>query len=213
MKLDNYMCDNQMNIFDFLNAQTVSIETDGPPVLLNVGQIVYKVIRGDVREMYVYYEKSWICGDNNSERGYRLKGKDGGYGCTWNRSIGVGVFTNKEQAEKAAESYLSTCNCIRKENIHPIKTVAYSYVRKSDNREMIASYSILDSGMIYVKEFMTYHHICKDVNKAIKDFMKQQAFEYCKPVEIEYNPVFKNMYPCKNDSGWCYAEAQYNYMG
>lgn len=45
MKLDNYMCDNQMNIFDFLNEQTVSVDTEGPPVLLNVGQIVYKVIR------------------------------------------------------------------------------------------------------------------------------------------------------------------------
>lgn len=212
MKLDKYTCDNQMDMFDFMNALNVPIDTDGPPVLLNVGQVVYKVIRGDVKELYVYNEKSWLCRDNK-ERGYRLKEKDGSYDCTWNSRIGVDVFTSQLDAFEIAESYLSNCNCIRKENINPIKTVAYSYVRKNDNREMIASYSILDSGMIYVKEFMTYHHICKDVNKAIKDFMKQQAFEYCKPVEIEYNPVFKNMYPCKNDSGWCYAEAQYNYMG
>lgn len=211
MKLDKYTCDNQMDMFDFMNALNVPIDTDGPPVLLNVGQTVYKVIRGDVKELYVYNEKSWLYG-NNKERGYRLKEKDGGYDCTWNSRIGVDVFTFQSDAFEVAESYLSTCNCIRKENIHAVKTAAYSYVRECDKRTMITFYSILDNGMIYVKEFMTYHHISSDVNKAIKHFMDQQEFEYCKPVEIEYQPIFKNMYQCKNDSGWCYAEAGYNHF-
>lgn len=211
MKLDNYKCENQMNIFDFLNTQIARTDTEGPPVLLNVGQVVYKVIRGDVKELYVYNEKSWIYGDNK-ERGYRLKEKDGSYDCTWNSRIGVDVFTSQSDALEVAESYLSNCKCIRKENIHAVKTVAYSYIRECDKRTMIAFYSILDNEMIYVKNFMTFHHIRKDVNKAITQFMDQQEFKFDKVKEIEYQPVFKNMYQCKNDSGWCYAEAGYNHF-
>lgn len=211
MKLDKYTCDNQMDMFEFMNALNVPIETDGPPVLLNVGQIVYKVIRGDVKGLYVYNEKSWLCGDNK-ERGYRLKEKDGSYDCTWNSRIGVDVFTSQSDALEVAESYLSNCKCIRKENIHAVKTVAYSYIRECDKRTMIAFYSILDNEMIYVKNFMTFHHIRKDVNKAITQFMDQQEFKFDKVKEIEYQPVFKNMYQCKNDSGWCYAEAGYNHF-
>ena len=182
MKLDKYTCDNQMDMFDFMNALNVPIDTDGPPVLLNLGQVVYKVIRGDVKKLYVYDEKSWLCGDN--ERGYRLKEKDGSYDCTWNSRIGVDVFTSQSDALEVAESYLSNCKCIRKENIHAVKTVAYSYVRECDNRTMIAFYSILDNEMIYVKNFMTFHHIRKDVNKAITQFMDQQEFKFDKVKEI-----------------------------
>lgn len=71
---------------------------------------------------------------------------------------------------------------------------------------MIAFYSILENGMVYAKEFLAFHHICKDVNEAIKHFMNQQEFKYDKLTEIDYQPTFKNMYPCKNDSGWCFAE-------
>ena len=47
-----------------------------PPILLDIGQTAYKVIKGDINEIYVYDKKSWMCGENNSERGYRLKVKD-----------------------------------------------------------------------------------------------------------------------------------------
>lgn len=210
MKLDNYVCENQLSIFDILDK---GIEKESePPILLNIGQTVYKVIRGDIKEFYVYDEKSWLCGENQTERGYRLKEKDGCYGCAWNSSIGRDIFTNMEQAHQVAEAYLSNNKCIRKENIKPVKTVTYSYEREVDSRTMTAFYSILDNGMVYINEFMTYHHICKDVDKAIKQFMNQQEFKYGSPVEIEHQPVFKNMYPCKNDSDWCYAEAKYGQL-
>lgn len=207
MKHDKYECDNQMDIFYFLEKQKINA---GPPILLDVGQIVYKVIRGDVRELYVYDEKPWLCGENDSERGYRLKEKDGCYDCTWNSNIGVNIFTDKEQAYRVAEAHLNENKCLRKENINPIKTVAYSYVREVDHRTMTAFYSLLDNGMVYIKEFMTYHHICKDANKAIKSFMKEMK-GHDNLTEINYNPEFKNMYPCKNDSEWCYAEAKYSH--
>lgn len=206
MKLLNYICENQMNIFDIMNNQSLE-----PPIILTIGQIVYKVIRGDVYEFYVYDEKPWLCGDNNTNRGYRLKEKDGCYGCAWNTSLGVDIFTNKQHAINKAEIYLQKNDCIRKENINPVKTVAYSYVRDTDNRTMKAFYSILDNGMVYVKEFMTFSHLSKDVDKAIKKFMEQPDFKNYTVTEIEYQPTFDNMYSCNNDSGWNYAEARYNW--
>lgn len=208
MKLDNYVCENQLSIFDIMSEPVVS--TSGPPILLSIGQEVFEVIRGDIRKFYVHDEKPWICGDGDI--GYRLKDKDGGYGCAWNSSIGNRIFTQIEQAIEKAEEYLNNNECIRKESIVPISTVAYSYIRDCDERKMIAFYSILDNGMIYVKEFMTYQHLCKDVDNAIKKFMEQQEFEYCNPKKIDYIPEYKNMYPCKNDSDWCYAEAKYGQL-
>jgi hypothetical protein len=203
----------QISIFDILDQYTDAPDTSAevPPILLDIGQKVYKVIRGDVKELYLCDINSWICGGAEKlERGYRLKEKDGGYDCTWNSKIGVDIFTKHEQAVSVAEEYLKIHDCIRKEDIRAIKTVAYSYIRDIDGRTMTAFYSVLDNGMLYMKEFMTYHHIRKD-NNDIKKFMDQQEFQYDKPIEIDYSPNFKNMYPCKNDSDWIYAEASYGY--
>lgn len=204
MKLDKYTCDGQMCLDDFLKPVTQDNE---PPVLLEIGQDIYKVIRGDVIEMYVYDEKPWLCGEN--ERGYRLKVKGGCYDCAWNKSIGVDTFTDKEQAYRVAEEYLKSHECIRKEDIKAIKTIAYSYVRNTDNREMIAFYSVLKNGLMYVKEFMTFHHLVEHNAKNIKKFMSQQEFEYVEPKQFEYQPIYKNMYPCRKDVNWLYAEARY----
>ena len=159
MKLDTYECKGQMELTDYLNNE--------PPILLHIGETVYKVVRGDVEEMYVYNEKSWLCGEN--ERGYRLKHHGGGYDCCWNKSIGLDVFRNYEEALKVANKYLETSDCIRAEEIKPVKTVAYRYTRKTDGKEMVSFYADIGNDLLYMKDFMTYDHICKNTKKSYKN--------------------------------------------
>ena len=195
----------QISIFDLDCMKSPILDS---PVLLQAGQTVYKVIKGDI-EKYTVLPESWAL--ENGDRGYRLIEENGLYNCTWNHSIGVDVFAQYEPACSQAEAFLKTHDVIRTEDIKPVRTVAYSYIRDCDKRTMTAFYSELNNGMVYVKEFMTYHHIFEadKKKKAIKKFMEQKEFEYHSPEQIEYEPRFKNMYRCKN-SDWDYAEAGYS---
>lgn len=199
-----------MNILDYMDEENNIIltpkELHEPPVLLAIGETVYKVIRGDVYEMYVYDENSWLCGEGR-ERGYRLKSHDGGYSCCWNRSINFDVFLDKEKAITTAEKYLMQNDCIRSKDIIPIKTVSYRYIREADNREMIAFYSELTNGLLYIKKFMEYEHICENTKKNIKDFLEQRELNYAK--QFDYILIPKNMYRCKDKTDlWKYCEAR-----
>ena len=105
----------------------------------------------------------------------------------------------------------SHIDIILAEDINPLNIVAYSYVRKCDNRTMTAFYCDLGEDMYYTKEFMTFHHICKGKNQ-VKKFMEQQEFKYENPQEIQgYVPHFKNMYKCVKPSDWLYADHRYVY--
>lgn len=200
--------EGQMNLFDILpNGQ----DTNEPPALLRAGQDVFMVVKGDVTK-YMVLDETWICGENYSERGYRLQADSGIYNATWNKSIGVDCFTDYESARKTAEAYLIGKDVIMAESITPIETVAYSYIRGCDKRKMIAFYSELDSGMVYIKEFMTYNHMvaAEKKKKAIKQFMEQTEFKYCDVEQIEYEPHFKNMYRVREQKNlWMYGEAGY----
>lgn len=116
----------QINMFDIINPAE---EIKEPPILLSIGQTVYKVVRGDIGELYVYDEKSWICGDGN-ERGYRLKEKGSGYDCAWNRSIGVDVFTDYTSAESTALSYINSHDVMLGAEIKASEVIAYRYIRE-----------------------------------------------------------------------------------
>lgn len=198
--------DGQIDMLSYLKSLEPGTE---PPVLLKEGQEVFLVVKGDVIP-YTVLSETWTY---DGERGYRLQKKSGIYNCTWNKSIGLTCFKNYEPAHEAAEAYLKGKDIIMAENIKPIKTVAYSYIRKCDNREMIAFYSELDNGMVYIKEFMTYHHIVEagKKGKAIKQFMDQQEFKYNDVKQIEYEPVFKNMYRIRQKYDWDYVEAEHSY--
>lgn len=197
----------QLDIFSLLQPQS-----EEPPILLEKGQTVYLVKKGEVIKCAVVNdEKSWICGENN--RGYRLTRESGGYTCTWNdRILGKEAFTDFRSARQKADEYLNSHDgIILAGDIKPITTVAFSYIRDCDRREMTAFYCDIGNDMYYIKEFMTYHHICKG-EKAIKKFMEQQEFEYDNPVQIDgYVPKFKNMYKCTSQSDWDYAECEYTY--
>lgn len=197
----------QLDIFSFMKLQEGE-----PPILLSKGQAVYLVNKGEVIKCVVCDdENSWICGENN--RGYRLMKDTGGYTCTWNDKIlGKEAFTDYESARNKAGEYLKSHDgIILASDIRPISTVAYSYIRDCDNREMFSFYCDLGNDMYYIKEFITYHHIIKG-KKAIKKFMEQQEFKYDNPKQIDdFLPHFKNMYRCTKQSDWDYAECEYTY--
>lgn len=204
MSAFDYICDGQISLFDIICSPD---EQKIPPILLNVGQVIYRVRRGDIIKYNVYDEKSWLCGDG--DRGYRLKIKDGCYGVALNSRLGVDIFTEYKVASEVAEAYINSHEVILGENIKADEVIAYRYIRECDNREMKAFYARIGSGLLYVKEFMTYEHIIDDTAKNIKKFMEQQEFKYDQPEQFDYIPKFKNMYPCRKDDGWMYAVSEY----
>lgn len=199
----------QLDIFSYLESPKSEI-----PFLLTPGQEIYVVDKADVEKMIVDDEKTWICGNC---RYYRLQKACGTYSVTSNDEIGERAFLSYEDARNKAYEYLrSHIDIILAEDIKPLSTVAYSYVRKCDNRTMTAFYCDLGNDMYYIKEFMTFHHICKNGKKkkenVIDKFMEQQEFKYENLQEIKgYAPHFKNMYKCVNPSDWLYAECGYAY--
>lgn len=197
----------QLDIFSILEPQKKE-----PPILLNKGQTVYLVNKADVIKCTVSDdEDSWICGENN--RGYRLTREKGGYDCTWNdRILQKEVFTDYESARNKADEFLKTHDgIILAKDIKPISIITFSYIRDCDNCELTAFYCDLGNDMYYIKEFMTYHHICKG-QKAIKKFMEQHEFKYDNLKQIDgFTPEFRNMYRCTEQSDWDYAECGYTY--
>lgn len=194
----------QLDIYSFIQEQK-----EEPPMLLSKGQEVYLVNKAEVIKCTVTDEDSWLCGEN--DRGYRLIKESGTYDITWNsRILNEEAFTDCEAARIKADKYLNTHDgIILAKDIKPISVVAYSYIRDCDNKELTAFYCDLGNDTYYIKEFMTFHHICKG-KKAIKDFMRQQEFTYDNTKQIEgFMPTFQNMYRCTGTTDWEYAEAEY----
>lgn len=194
----------QLDLFSYLEPPKPKI-----PFLLEPRQKIYIVDKADVEKMIVDGERTWICGNS---RYYRIRKECGTYDVTNNDEMGERAFLDYEDARNKAYEYLrSHIDIILAEDIKPLSIVAYSYVRKCDNRTMTAFYCDLGEDMYYTKEFMTFHHICKGKNRA-KKFMEQQEFKYENPQEIQgYVPHFKNMYKCVKPSDWLYAECGYTY--
>ncbi len=71
-----------------------------PPVLLVPGEIVYKVVLGDI-EQFVVTPETWLCGRVN--RGYRLK-KENCWDVTWNTQVDKVIFTTPEPAMQVTNS-------------------------------------------------------------------------------------------------------------
>lgn len=192
-------CDGQLSLMDLLNPIAID---NKPPILLQEGQTVYKVVRGDV-ETYVVQNRTWTCGKN--ERGYDLDG-----GVMWNHQLDKVVFTLREPAEQVAQKYLAEYEHILAEDIKAAEVVAYRY--ECYGREVIQSYSILENGTFYFKYGSMYEHIGNKTE--IKKF--EEGRQCCKrndnyAVLKNYEPQYKNMYKCEHSS-WMYAEARYQYI-
>ena len=175
---------------------------------LYAGQRIYKVIRGDVIECTVQNEK-WLSDDCGSYV-YRVRSEMGA-DIIKDSDIEDCGFLDWESAEQLAEKYLLSHDVIRASEMKPIRTVAYSYIAQNTGDKMLAFYSELDNGMVYVKGFYTLAHLQLPDHKdeAIKKFEEQQKIGYQKP--IKYNPEFKNMYRIKQKYDWDYAEAEHCY--
>ena len=86
-------CEGQMNLMDLFVPQVMSNE---PPMLLKEGQMVYKVVRGDMEECIVE-GRTWVC--SKDDRGYDLD-----KGTAWNAQIDKVIFTNRASAERVLHS-------------------------------------------------------------------------------------------------------------
>ena len=195
-----------MSIEDYFKGN----EQDHIKCVLNPGQVVYETYKGDVKR-HTVLDENWYTEHLNT---YENRTKvDGHYGVVFDSDIDVKVFLERKPAEELAEKYLKSHDVIRSTDIHPAKTVAYSFYDELLGRDSIAFYSELDNGMLYVKEFKTYEHLMleKHKKKAIKQFMEQQEFHYNNPQLIKYNPKFKNMYRIHMKYDWDYAEGEHSY--
>lgn len=195
--------EGQMDLFQFLNP------AKDPPVLLRAGQIIYEVKKGDIEKYTVTDEPSWRL--SNTNRGYRLIKESGSYSCAFNETLNIVHFMDFDEAEsKARDYFVEHPDVIFRKDIYPKEVLAYTYVREVDSRKMLAFICDLGDKMYYVKEFMTYEHICCG-KKHFNKFMKQYEMEEDTLTEIKnYQPKFKNMYKTRGETDWAYAEAGYS---
>lgn len=182
--------------------------------ILQDGQSVWIVKRGDVLCYRVMGEPDVYDDDTR-----KYHAKNICWISFWNSEIGKTVFTNPALAYELAEKYIDSHGVIRKEAIQPIEVKAYHFIRSCDEQEMVAFYAILPDGKAYIKNFYTYHHIIdygsvdKAKKKLEKDFLNNQGFR-CENAEELLNPMehieFHNMYPCREDVDWDYADEGYS---
>ena len=173
--------DGQISIFDILSSEDRE-ESHVPQIMLKEGDVVYEVLKGDVCQYTVTGENSWLFGTDN--RGYRLVDKDGIYNVTSNSKLGVDCFRLESDARQIAEQYLDTHDVICAKDIQHGDVIAYSYIRDLDGREMTAFYTDIGNGLLYMKEFMSYHYIVENTPKNIRHFMEQQEFSMNPPAGI-----------------------------
>lgn len=201
----DYVCDGQMNLFEWLHQQAMPLQEESP-ILLHPGDKVYLVVRGDIEE-HTVINRTWELA--GGDRGYDLDSWQ-----TWNSKIGRTTFTSYEDAEKAANEYIATnvSDVILAKDIKPVKVVAYSYAGYED--DVIDYYAILEDGNIYYRYGSLYEHIGTDIE--IKKFEKDMADTIKNHKDIiileDYNPIFKNMYKVDNKDNWLYAAARYQYF-
>jgi len=187
-----------------------------PPILLQPGQKVYKVIRGDIETYTVLDRKGWTwkCGYKLEDRGYTLCNEHS-YGVTWNSHLGKYCFLDFSAAKAAAERYISSHDVLCVDDMRPVKTVAYSYYCRFSGERKVMFYSELDNGMIYVAEWCKLHFLADADKKdaVIKHFMEQEAFDVLPDIvrEENYEPVFRNMYLTGRGCVWERMEYRHQY--
>lgn len=134
-----------------------------------------------------------------------------GYNVTSNSKLGVDCFRLEIDARKIADQYLHTHDVICAKDIQHGDVIAYSYIRDLDERVMTAFYTDIGNGMLYMKEFMSFHHSVKNTPKNIKHFIEQKEFSKPGVHKVNFTPSFKNMYHSKEPGdSWIYAEAGYS---
>lgn len=164
----------------------------------------------------LFYDKMF-CEDifvhNNTSRGYRIIFENGCYGVITNESLNQEVFFSEVDAIKAAEEYANSCDMLRADQMHLQVLESYEYIRGCDGYVLRSYLADMGNGYLYVKDFMTYAHVVKDTPKAREAYRKGiiENQKYNKVSKSAFHPKGVNMYRCKNDGEWLYAEARYTH--
>lgn len=190
---------DQLTFFDVLNNE--------PEILYYKGDVLFQQLKGEVVP-YTITGENWLCHEDKN-RGYRLQQENGCYNVVTNDS--TDFYRTQEEAEEAAGKWLIGKDVISPEQIVFSFVEAYQYIRECDGRNMTAFLGVMENGDLYIKNFMSYHHVVKDSKKARKSFQEDlERNANCKIEKIEgYMPEVKRMYRCKAGDTWMYAEARY----
>lgn len=190
---------DQLTFFDMLNNE--------PEILYYKGDVLFQQLKGEVVP-YTITGENWLFHEDKN-RGYRLQQENGCYNVVTNDS--TDFYRTQEEAEEAAGKWLIGKDVISPEQIVFSFVEAYQYIRECDGRNMTAFLGVMENGDLYIKNFMSYHHVVKDSKKARKSFQEDlERNANCKIEKIEgYMPEVKRMYRCKDGDTWMYAEARY----
>lgn len=125
----------------------------------------------------------------------------------------MSIFDFLEFSEKQNTSSEPTSLIVTPNEIKFTSVIAYSYIRECDNRKMVAFMCECENGMLYRKEFYTYHHMVKNSKKNKDHFYKEvernKDMPYFKE-EKGYIPDVYEMHRCKTEVEWDYAEKRYS---
>lgn len=190
---------DQLTFFDMLNNE--------PEILYYKGDVLFQQLKGDV-EKYIVTGENWLCHDGKT-RAYNLLQENGCYNVVTNDS--TDFYRTQEEAEEAAGKWLIGKDVISPDQITFSSVEAYQYIRECDGHNMTAFLGIMENGDLYIKNFMSYHHVVKNSKKARKSFQEDlERYADCNIEKIEgYIPEVKRMYRCKDGDSWMYAEARY----
>lgn len=191
---------DQLTFFDVLNNE--------PEILYYKGDVLFQQLKGEVVP-YTITGENWLCHEGKT-RGYRLQQENGCYNVVTNDS--TDFYRTQEEAEEAAGEWLIGKDVIPPEQISFTYIEVYQYTRKLEgDHKMTAFLGVMENGDLYIKNFMSYHHVVKDSKKARKGFQEDlERNAKCKIEKIEgYMPEVKRMYRCKAGDTWMYAEARY----
>lgn len=120
------------------------------------------------------------------------------------------IFDFLEQPKTSSEP---TALIVGPDEIKITSVEAYSYIRECDNRKMTAFICECENGMLYKKDFYTYHHMVKNSkkNKTLfyKEIDKNRNMPFFK-AENGYMPEIIEMHRCRETVDWDYADSNYS---
>jgi len=174
---------DQLTFFDMLNNE--------PEILYYKGDVLFQQLKGEVVP-YTITGENWLCHEGKT-RGYRLQQENGCYNVVTNDS--TDFYRTQKEAEEAAGEWLIGKDVISPEQIVFSFVEAYQYIRECDGRNMTAFLGVMENGDLYIKNFMSYHHVVKDSKKARKSFQEDlEQNVYCKIEKIEgYMPEVQRL--------------------
>ena len=115
--------------------------------------------------------------------------------------------------EKPKISLAPTKLIVVPKEIQIVSVEAYTFIRKCDNRKMTAFLCECENGMLYRKDFYTYHHMVENTKKNREAFYREiEKYKDCIDFkrETDFVPAILEMHKCKETVDWKYAEAGYS---